>query len=180
MSMILASLTWGLPLCSLKRAEGPDACIPCIPAACSCFVQRTLQAGETSSKRRCPPSNSGIKSDLDFSSTGHLSQFFAFFPRASPLSASIGPPGPCTTLCLSTVSTHSPFIQIQGHSQADLSSWSLYQRLGSTERWCQCLPQSTAWACWHLWDAQHKAGWRNSPSRVPKQSLNAFCFRMSK
>lgn len=123
--------------------------------------------------------------------TGRLSQFFASFPRASPLSASIGPPGPCTTSCLSTVSIHSSFVQTQGHSPG-------WKQTCPQEAYRAGREQQEGWhQCWglraqpstlqHLWGAQQK-GWPLPQSRpgsemahpeFPDSFLHASCFHMS-
>lgn len=109
----LTSVSGELLLWSLQWAGGPDAPGP-LPAASTGLLvgcpqdpplRRNLQqeAANPPPPRQCPAS----KVTSIFLPTGHLSQSFASFPRASRLSASIGPPGPCTTWCLSTVSVPS-------------------------------------------------------------------------
>lgn len=94
--------------CSGLEGQTPPGPSPLPPLACLSQdppLRRNLQqeAVNPPPPRQCPAS----KVTSIFLPTGHLSQSFASFPRASRLSASIGPPGPCTTWCLSTVSVPS-------------------------------------------------------------------------
>lgn len=56
-------------------------------------------------------------------SPGPLSPFSASFLRASLQSASTGPPGPYTILCLSTVSASPPLVQTLSRAQHVHRSW---------------------------------------------------------
>ena len=122
--MLMTSLTRALSLWSLKGRVPPCPLHPTgllIICPRDPSVRTNPQQETMHLPPQCPASKVTLKKKkkkkvtLIFLPIGHLSQFFASFPRASHLSASIGPPGPCTTWCLCTVSTHSPFV----HSSAE-------------------------------------------------------------